>query len=142
MFQTALRLGCLVFALPAAAQDLVPDTTGLAPSEVMAALDGYAEQGETLDGASLWSGDLIGDTRPDLLVEAAYWSGGNAFGLRHFLFQGTASGYVPAFALEIGEGIVSARRAGDKLELTVVRYLPTDARCCPSATAVVRITLP
>ena len=141
-FRLALALACLGGV--ARGQDLVElSEQDAMPGSIATALQAELSADEVLDRVRRWQGDLVGDATADQIVQAAIATGGgNAYYLRHWIFQADARGFVPVQEIVLPDGIISARREGSDLVLTLYLSLPEDPRCCPSGQQEVRLPLP
>ena len=133
----------MLFGAPAIAQVLpeVPEDQAMPPS-IEAAITASLHSGEVLDLVRRWQGDLVGDAKPDQVVQAAVGvGGGNALLLRQWIFERRGEDYVALPPLELPNGIKAARREGQDLVLTLYKALPEDPLCCPSDEEEVRVPL-
>ena len=134
----------LLTTLPAAAQEMteIPEETTVPPS-IEATLQAAGGTDQYLDRVRRWQGDLLGDSAPDQVVQAAFGfsSGGNAVILHQWVFESRGAEFVVIQDLSLQGGIKSATRDGSDLVLTLYKLLPDDPMCCPSGEEQQRIAL-
>lgn len=135
MIRTALAVLLAAVPLAGAAQtDFEVETLPVEIANVVRA------DGRLVERILTWEVDLTGDAQPDQMVQVAYALGsGNAVVLEHYLFEGRSRGYALVARPRLPNGIKAVRRTGNGIEVTVLKYLDGDGRCCPSGQHVVMV---